>query len=234
MDDREVLWNLGNAALQLGDDDAQRHYYALALSRARAAGAVTWVTYALQRGCFGHYLAGDLASVRSSAEEALALGESIGQPAVTAPPTAWLTLLAAIQGRDDYDVLLSRLEDAVTAHPLGILADPVHDLTRWAKGIRAASTGDRSGALHQLGKFRLPALSRMAALERIDAAVRAGEIDLARGWVEELAGFAEATGREWALAAVAHGYAIISDTTAADELFQEALSHHGRAGRPLE
>ena len=58
VDDREVLWNLGNAALQLGDDTAQLHLYALALARARDAGAVTAVVYALQRLCFSHFMAG--------------------------------------------------------------------------------------------------------------------------------------------------------------------------------
>ena len=35
VDDLDVLGNLGNAALQLGDDEAQQRFYALALSRAR-------------------------------------------------------------------------------------------------------------------------------------------------------------------------------------------------------
>ena len=86
VDDRDVLWNLGNAALQLGDDEAQQHFYGYALSRAREAGAVTAVVYCLQRLCFGHFLAGDHVAVRSSAEEAIALAESIGQPAMTALP----------------------------------------------------------------------------------------------------------------------------------------------------
>ena len=76
VDDRDVLWNLGNAALQLGDDEAQQHFYSYALSRAREAGAVTAVVYCLQRLCFGHYLAGDHVAVRSSAEEAIALGRA--------------------------------------------------------------------------------------------------------------------------------------------------------------
>ena len=67
----------------------------------------------------------------------------------------------------------------------------MHDLTRWAKGTRAAAAGDTFGALHHLSRFRLPVLARMAAVERIDAAVRAGEPDLARRWVDELAGFAD-------------------------------------------
>ena len=177
VDDRDVLWNLGNAALQLGADDAQQLFYSYALARAREAGAVTAVVYCLQRLCFGYYLTGDLAAVRSSAEEAIGLGQSIGQPAMTAPPLAWLTLLAALQDRDDYDNLLRDLDEVVAAYPLGILTDPVHDLTRWAKGIRAAGAGDAFGALHHLSRFRLPVLARMAAVERIDAAVRAGEPD---------------------------------------------------------
>ena len=199
VDDVDVLGNLGNAALQLGDDDAQQHFYALALSRAREAGAVMVVIYALQRLCFGHLVAGDWAAVRSCAVEALELGTSLRQRALTAPPLAWLTLLAALQGRDDYDRLLADLDEVVAAYPLGILTDPVHDLTRWAKGAHAAAAGDTFGAVHHLSQLRLPAVAHMAAAERIDAAVRAGEPDLARKWVEELAVFAEATGRPWAL-----------------------------------
>ena len=56
VDDRDVLWNLGNAALQLGDDDGQQRFYSYALSRAREAGAATAVVYALQRLCFGHFV----------------------------------------------------------------------------------------------------------------------------------------------------------------------------------
>ena len=37
--DLDVLGNLGNAALQLGDDEAQQRFYTVALSRAREAGA---------------------------------------------------------------------------------------------------------------------------------------------------------------------------------------------------
>ncbi len=235
VDDREILWNLGNCALQLGDDDAQGRFYGLALSRAREAGAVTAVVYALQRLCFGHYLAGDVAAVRSSAEEGLALGRTLRQPAMTTPPLAWLTLLAALQGGDEYDDLLRQVEDGSTAAPLGILADPVHDLVRWAKGTRAAAAGDLTGATHHLARFRLPALARMAAVQRIDAAVRADEPEAAADTVAELADFAAATGRPWALAAVAYGRAVTTeDAGAAEELFVEALAQQRSARRPLD
>jgi DNA-binding CsgD family transcriptional regulator len=241
--DREVLWNLGNAALQLGADDAQRHFYDLALSRAREAGAVTAVVYALERLCFSHYLAGDVGSARSAADEALSLASSVGQPALTALPTAWLTLLSALQGREDYDDLLDRLEQVVARNQLGILAGPVHDVARWARALRAAAAGDSDGAMHQLSRFRVAPLSRMAFVERVDAAVRAGDSEQARSWVEELAAFADATGRPWAVAAVAYGRAVtapedgaveVAGEVAVEEYFQQALSQYTGAVRPLD
>ena len=229
-----MLWNLGNAALQLGDDDAQQRFYGYALARAREAGAVTAVVYCLQRLCFCSYLAGDLVAARSRAEEAIALAESVGQPALTALPVGFLTLLAAVQGRDDYEAHLLRLEGLATTYPLGILTDPVHDLTRWAKGAKAASDGDNVGALHHLSRFRLPVFARMSTPERIESAVRAEETDLARGYAEELAPFAGATGRPWALATVAFGRAMTAGPDDAESSFQEALAQHARARRPLD
>ena len=234
VDDRDVLWNVANAALQLGVDKAQQHFYGYALSRAREAGAVTAVIYCLQRLCFGHYLAGDLVAVRTSAAEAISLSQGIGQPAMTAVPIAWLAVLAALQDPDAHDDHLARLDELVAVYPLGILTDPVHDLSRWAKGIRAAGSGDSVGALHHLAKFRLPVLARMSAAERIEAAVRAGDLAAARRWTDELARFADATSRPWALATVAFGRALTADQSEADAHFQESLAHHAGSGRPLD
>ena len=234
VDDLDVLGNLGNAALQLGDDESQRRCYDLMLSRAREHGAVMVVIYALHRRAFALLVSGDWTTLRSSAQEALTLSRSVGQQALAAPSLAWLTLLAALQDRPDYDALLADLDQAAADHSLGILTDPVHDLTRWAQGSRAAAVGDTYGAVHHLRRIRLSALARLAALERIDAAVRAGEAPLVADWVEELAPFAQGTGRAWALAAVAHGRAVVADPAGADDLFQQALRHHGRAGRPYD
>ncbi len=234
VEDREVLWNLANGALQLGDDAAQQHFYGRALVLAREAGAVTAVIYCLQRLCFGSYAAGDLVAVRGSAEEAVALGESIGQPALTALPLAWLAVLDALQDRDEYDARVKQLETLETTYPLGILADPVHDVGRWAKAVRCAGAGDHRGALHHFSQVRLPVLARMAATERIEAAVRAGDTDTARAWTEELAGFSEATGRPWAQAAVAYGRALTASQDEAEQFFVSSLREHAEAGHQLE
>ena len=94
--------------------------------------------------------------------------------------------------------------------------------------------GDNFGALHHLARFRLPVLARMAAPERIEAAVRAGDQAAARDWTEELARFADATRRPWALATVAYGRALTASQGDAEGLFQESLGHHDRAGRPMD
>jgi DNA-binding CsgD family transcriptional regulator len=239
VDDLDVLGNLGNAALQLGDDEAQRRFYGLMLSRARDNGAVMVVIYALQRRAFSLLVGGDWADLRSSAEEGLSLSRSVGQRALTASSLAWLTLLAALQDRPDYADTLAELDEAAAGQSLGILTDPVHDLTRWAQGTRAAAAGDHVGALHHLGRLRLSTLSRLAAVDRIDAAVRAGEPQLARAWTDELAPYASGTGRAWALASVHYGAAMTADPETADALFQQALAQQALAqragaGRPYD
>jgi len=231
--DLDVWGNVGNAALNLGDDEAPRRFYTMMLTRAREAGAGMSVVYALQRLAFSQLLAGQWTDLRASADEALALSRSIGQAAMTAAPMSWLTLLAACQGRPDYDILLTDL-DAAATRPLGILADPVHDLTRWAVGTRAAHDGDTSAAFHHLKQMRLPTLTRMAALDRVEAAVRAGDTDQAEAWVLELRSFADATRWPWALAAVDYGRAMVAPSAEATGHFASALAHSARAARPYD
>ncbi|RYC09596.1 helix-turn-helix transcriptional regulator [Nocardioides zhouii] len=233
VDDRDVLWNLGNAALQLGDDEGQRRFYSHALSRARESGAVTAVIYCLQRLCFVHFVTGDHLAVRVSAEEALALGEGIGQPAMTALPVAWLALLAAHQGSDEYDDLACRLETLVAAHPLGITADPVHDLTRWAAAVRGTGRGDTAGALHHFSRIRLSFVARMVATQRLEAAARAGDATQARVWTDELEEFANEAAQPWARSAVAFGRSVTKDGDV-EKFFQLALAEGRGREHPLD
>jgi DNA-binding CsgD family transcriptional regulator len=170
---------------------------------------------------------GDWTALRGSAEEALSLSGSAGQRPLGAVPLGWLTLLAAIQGRPatEYDPLLADADQAA-GQPLGVLADPVHDLLRWSRGTRAAHDGDTRAALHHLGSIRLSTIGRLAALDRIEAAVRAGDREQANGWVKELVPFADGTRWPWALAAVDHGRALLAEPADAPALFESALAHH--------
>jgi DNA-binding CsgD family transcriptional regulator len=233
MEDLDVMGNLANAALNLGHDDGARFFYSTMVSSARELGAGMVVIYGLERLAFAQLPAAHWAGVRSSADEALTLARSVGQPTLTAAPLAWLTLLAALTGSPDYNQHLAELEAVVASHPLGILTDPVHDLTRWAKGTRAAAAGDAPAALHQLGAMRVPALQRMATVDRLEAAVRAGARDQALAWVAELTPFATTTSRSWALADIDLGHALTAVTPAeVADAFESALNRYRHAARP--
>lgn len=234
VEDLDLLGNLGNAALNLGDDEASRRFYARMLTDARVRGAGMLAMYALHRLAFPQLLAAQWTALRSSADEAFTLARSVGQPALTAAPRGWLTLLAALQGAAGYENLLADLEEVAATHSLGILTDPVHDLTRWAKATRATYDGDTSAALHHLSQMRLAVLTRMAAPDRVDAAVHAGDAAQAAAWTEELAPFAEATQWPWALASVAYGRAMTADPADAPGWFETALAHHQNANRPYD
>jgi DNA-binding CsgD family transcriptional regulator len=229
--DLDLLPHLGNAALHLGDEEAHHRCFTQMAARARDAGAGMLVLYALPRLGFTEFVTGRWAALRSSAEEALSLSASVGQRQLASAPLGWVTLLAAVQGKPapEYDPLLADLLEAVR-YPLGILAGPVHDLTRWAQGTRAAYDGDVQAALHHLGSIRVDVIRRLAAIDRIDAAVRAGDRERAAAWVEELRPFAQGTQWSWALAAVDHGHALLAKPDEAPTLFESALSHHGQAG----
>lgn len=235
VEDLDVMGNLGNTALNLGHDDGARFYYSAMVSTARELGAGMAVIYGLERLAFAQLPAADWAGVRSSAHEALDLARSVGQPTLTAAPLGWLTLLAAFTGNEDYDHHLADLEAVVAKHPLGILTDPVHDLSRWAKGSRAAADGNAPAALHHLVAMRVPALQRMATVDRIESAVRAGARDQALAWMAELTPFATSTNHPWALADVALGRALTAANPAeAAAAFEEALGHYRHASRPCD
>jgi DNA-binding CsgD family transcriptional regulator len=235
VEDLDVMGNLGNAALNLGHDDGARRYYAAMVSAARELGAGMVVIYGLERLAFAQLPAGSWTTVRSCADEALTLARSVGQPTLTAAPLAWLALLAALTGSDDYEHHLAEAEKVAAQHPLGILTDPVHDLTRWARGTRAAAAGDAPAALHQLGALRVPALQRLATVDRIEAAVRAEARDQARAWVTELTAFAKTTNHAWALADIHLGRALTAEDPAeALESFEGALRHFAQASRPFD
>ena len=235
VEDLDVMGNLGNTALHLGHDDGARSYYSAMVSTAREAGAGMVVLYALERLMFAQLPAGPWTAVRTSADEALTLARSVGQPTLTAAPLACLTLLATLSGGNDFDQHLEVLEEVANKYPLGIMTGPTHDVTRWAKGARAAAQGDAAGALHHLSGMRVPALHRLAAVDRIEAAVRAGDTAQAGAWVDELAAFASGTGHSWALAAADLGRALTTtDPVEATVAFERAVGHYRRAARPYD
>jgi DNA-binding NarL/FixJ family response regulator len=230
--DQDLVPNLGIAAAHLGDDAAVRDLHDLILARARGTGALVLVLYALTRRGMSDVATGEWAAARAGAAEALSLGESTGQPALTALPLTWLTLLAALRGTDDYAALLRRAESVAAVHELGTVGGLVHDGLRWARAVDAADQPET--ALRHLARMELPITQRLAAIDRVETAVRAGAPDQARHWVEELDAFAAATGNAWAIADAAHGHAVLAEPADAEPHFQRALTAHASSTRAVD
>jgi DNA-binding CsgD family transcriptional regulator len=230
LDDPDVLAHLGNAALHLGDDEAHQRSFTRMLASARDAGAVMLVLYALPRLGFTQLSTGRWADLRRDAKDAFSLSASTGQRPLGAVPLGLLTVLAAVHGRPgtELDELLAGL-DAAARQPLGVLAAPVHDLGLWARATRAVHEGDANTALHHLAGIRLSTLGRLAALDRIEAAVHAGDHQQAAAWIDDLAVFAAGDAPTWAKAIVDHGRALLSAPADTAELFESALAHHADA-----
>ena len=115
----------------------QQHFYSYALSRAREAGRRDGGRLLRCSGCASATSSPATASaVRSSAEEALALGGE-HRPAGPDRPSARLARPCSPPSRaaTTTTTCCATSTSVVAAHPLGILTDPVHDLTRWAKGV---------------------------------------------------------------------------------------------------
>jgi DNA-binding CsgD family transcriptional regulator len=229
----DVLGNLGVAALHLADLDAVRWTYGGLLALARDGGSLTNAVWALSRLPSAQVAEGDWSGAAASANEALVLARGIGQAPLTAMPLAWLGLLAAFRGEDARPDALAELEAMRADGPMGIVGAAAVDMTEWAKGVLAATASDVEGALHHLERIRHPTIRRSAALDRLEAAQRAGRADLVRAWVEELTAFAAQVGEASPAANAEHGRALLAQGDIADRHFQDALRLHDAAGRPF-
>jgi DNA-binding CsgD family transcriptional regulator len=75
----------------------------------------------------------------------------------------------------------------------------------------------------------------MATVDRIEAAVRAGDTNQAVAWVDEITPFATGTEQPWALGALDLGRALTAPNPAdATAAFQRAVGHYQRAARPYD
>jgi DNA-binding CsgD family transcriptional regulator len=226
--DTDLHANLGIAAIHLGDDHAIHAHHTRLLTHARESGALVMIVYALTRRAFADLSTGDWAALAAGADEALDLAGSSGQPALTRFPHGWLALLAAL--RDQRTQLGEHLQAIAGLPSVGVTGPVVDDLARWARALTAETP---TATLHHLEQMTTP-VTRLAALDRIEAAVRAGRIDLARDWSADLDQFGAAVESSWARAAAAYGRALLSDDAHAGQEFEQAIQHAGTAARRFD
>jgi DNA-binding CsgD family transcriptional regulator len=227
-DDHVLQPNLAIAAWLIDDDGRNLRLHDNQLTAARRAGALSMVDHALTRGFFPQFVTGAWANANAAAAEGLSLASSAGQRGQTALPLAELALIAALRGDEIADRHLDDVAAVREADPVGITDALVVDLARWATALRAGP--QTTTALHHLEQITLPFMRRMAALDVFSVAARSGRQDVLRSWVAEIGDFAGATATASAVAAAAHGRALL-DQRDADEHFRRALTAHADSPR---
>jgi DNA-binding NarL/FixJ family response regulator len=219
--------------MHLGEDAVVLDQFGRQATRGRESGAVVLVLYALTRRAVGELNTGDWAAAAAGSAEALDLARATGQPALAGLPLAWLTLLAALRSdHDQFAAHLAELEHPRRARDDGLTTLVRHDVLLWAKGVHAAATP--AVALHHLEQISHGLVRRMAAMDRVETAVRADQLQRAHAWVDELAAFSDATGARWAAAAAAHGRALLSDGADAQAFYELALEAHTHSAHRVE
>jgi DNA-binding CsgD family transcriptional regulator len=235
--DVDLLANMGLAAMHLGDDTVVHRNLTGLRDFGRESAAASVVVFAQSRLPMADVPAGRWDAASASAAEAVELARSAGLPSMAALPLAWQTLLAALRGSQDGAEALEELERLRARQPIGIVSVVVADLIEWAKGVAVGQASNPDTAIRHLGRLRHPAIRRLAALDRLEAASRAGgHPGQLRAWTGELEQFAHDTGAAWAAAIAAHGRALIAagtGTTDPEPHFREAMAAHSRASRPV-
>jgi DNA-binding CsgD family transcriptional regulator len=219
------LWLASFEAAELWDDEGWVALTARHVELARAAGALSVLPLTLPSLAVAHVFAGELDAAASLLAEHDAVRQATG---IAIAPYAALTL-AAWRGRDD-DVgrilgdqlgeVIARGEDSgvVVAH--------------WAKAVLAngrgryddAVTAAREAADHPSDA----APAKWALIELVEAAARAGQVELATEALARVDPILRAGGTDWALGLRARADALLSDGEAAEALYGEAIARLGR------
>lgn len=224
VDDHVLQPNLGVAAMLTGADERGLALHEQQLVAARRTGALTMVEHALTRGATFQIAIGAWSQAANAATEAVSLVAGTGQPGLTALPIVELALVDALRGEGDAEAHLAEVTQIRERHPVGITDPLVVDLAHWARGLLMAN--QPATALHHLEQMSSPWIVRMAAVDRLEIAVRAERLDLAADWLADLEQFAEASGTGASTAVVEHGRALLAEDDRAEEHFERAVAAH--------
>ena len=222
----------GRAALYLGDDEAAYRAHREAAARARTSGALSIVTQILPRLATAEVWAGRWPSAEANAREGIRLAREIGQHDLVAQHLVLLGFIAALRGsEDECRALAAESRELASARGLGIVAE----FAQWALAVLELGLGRAEEAFRRCREISTTPVVLWGALDRIDAAIRAGERDTARAWLDGFEPWAESTAAAWAHAVVLHCRALLSeDEGEAERLFLAALEAHAQAARPFE
>ncbi|WP_406097888.1 AAA family ATPase [Streptomyces sp. NBC_01013] len=242
--DAAPLLRGGASALVLGDVDAACRIGTRALAAVRSAGPEALLPQALEHLAYAELRAGRHASARAHALEGLRAARRTGQPNTASHLHAVLALAASVEGGPE--ACAAHADAALAgAGPHGLAQAAT--LATWALA-RADLAAGRSGAaaarldpLVRPGPRRGHFATRMLAVPcYVEASVLAGRPDRGRGAdpvadaVAEFAVWVTRTTDPQAPAQLARCRALLAAPGDAAGRYEEALTHHDRAGGDFE
>ena len=142
-----------------------------------------------------------------------------------------LAVIAALRGDERRCRSLAAESRALAAE-----RDLVHvaNTVRWALLALELARGRAEDALAFAREITGPPIALWTGLDRVEAAVRAGENETAAVWFASFERWAVGSAAPWPRAAILHCQALLcADEGEADRLFAAALDVHARAGRPF-
>jgi DNA-binding CsgD family transcriptional regulator len=206
------------------DDRVMPETRARALDEVRRSGAMSDLPVYLHALGIPIVLSGDFAAAAALVAEAEAVADATGVPMAQHTQL----LLTAMQGKEAEAMELieatieeagasGQLSGAATAHWAAAIL--YNGLARYRLALPAAHAGSESANL---------VVSNWALPELVEAAARAGDDTAARGALEGLVDATEPCDTDWAQGILARCRALLTDATAADGLYREAIERLGR------
>jgi DNA-binding CsgD family transcriptional regulator len=222
-----ALW----AAADLWDDGTWRRLATRELERARKLGALTAIPLVLSMLSYIHAMSGELAAAEALLDEIRAASDATGTPA---QPYQGMWI-AALRGRQtDTRDLIRAARDEAASRAEGYATFVTEHVT----AVLYNGLGQYSDAVAALRRQAVDPSHRDSSprpmAELIEAAVRAGEPELARLALGQLAETTRAAGTDWALGIEARSRALLTDGEAAEPLYREAVDRLGRTSIQLQ
>jgi DNA-binding CsgD family transcriptional regulator len=230
-----LLWLGGNRvmailATELWDFEAGRALAELQVRRARDAGALVQLQFALNVLAANKLLAGELTDAAELVEEDRMIADITGNP----PVGYAATLLAALRGPDEKasrSIAAARDEAwSLGEGRIGTFADYATSVLNNGLGRHDVAALAARGVFDRdvVGGYQMMVVSELA-----EAASRMGEIDLVAAALQRTSERARVTPTEWALGIEARLRALLGGDEA-DVSFRESIQHLDRAGLRLE
>jgi DNA-binding CsgD family transcriptional regulator len=231
------LITLGSLAPIMAQDEAALELFATLLAECREHGRMAW--YSASLGALARVQAhlGRLNEARASAEQALAIAEAAGQTQWESQVSGLLAYLSASAGDEERCREYARRALTDLAPTVMSLGD---SWGRWALGLLDLGLGRPAAALEHLRPLENgPAVHQLAATralpDLLEAAIRAGDRDLAELALDRLTRWAGEVKQNPADALVLRGEALLAtDDDSAARSFTAALRLYEQSDRPFD